>query len=59
MTLTLDTFLFWGDGGRGRGCEEPIICHLHFAAEVPDLCWVLLGPVESLRSLGVSIRPGR
>ena len=26
-----------GDGGRGRGREEPI-CHLNFSTEVPDLC---------------------
>ena len=30
-------FVFGGDGGRGRGCEEPI-CHLNFATKVFDLC---------------------
>ena len=35
--LTLDTFVFWGDGGHGHGCEESI-CHLDFATEVLDLC---------------------
>ena len=39
LGLTLDAFIvFWGDGRRGRGCEEPI-CHLDFEAKVPDfLC---------------------
>ena len=43
--LTLDTFAFWVDGGRDRGCEESI-CHLNFATKVPDLCLVLRGPIE-------------
>ena len=42
--LTLDTLYFLGGDG-GRGCDGPI-CHLNFATEVPDLCWVLRGPVE-------------
>ena len=55
--LTLGTSFFvggveWG-GGRGRGREEPI-CHLDFAAKVPDSCWVLRGTEKSLTSFRVS-----